>query len=298
MADMFPFEGAKQTQEEAAGRLQTVRRGGPSAMDHRAGRPRQSGADFARDSGLLYSLFERTLRRAAEASSFHAAAHPESRGSALHFHRTGLDIDRRRDDSFDHQGSCGADASEDASGGCGAGGGRPRIGRRSGTAKHAFAGRHGRARASSGGIRVTRSRCKGRMARSTAWVADSVDCGAETGGADGGLAAGEAEAVGGDFDRLAKSGKVVMALGPKPSPPGTEGLKSPYLGPFNLLWLRAFLVGKTILGMRVDDTIRAVDWLVSRGDDGSQCHHGLWNRRDGRGGAARRGAGFAHQARW
>ncbi len=71
---------------------------------------------------------------------------------------------------------------------------------------------------------------------------------------------------GGDFDRLAKSGHVVMALGPKPSPPGTEGLKSPYLGPFNLLSLRAFLVGKTILGMRVDDTIRAVDWLVSRGD--------------------------------
>jgi cephalosporin-C deacetylase-like acetyl esterase len=72
--------------------------------------------------------------------------------------------------------------------------------------------------------------------------------------------------AGGDFDRLAKSGKVVMALGPKPSPPGTEGLKSPYLGPFNLLSLRAFLVGKTILGMRVDDTIKAVDWLVSRGE--------------------------------
>lgn len=70
----------------------------------------------------------------------------------------------------------------------------------------------------------------------------------------------------GDFDRLAKSGHVVMALGPKPSPPGTEGLKSPFLGPFNLLSLRAELVGKTILGMRVDDTIRAVDWLTNRGD--------------------------------
>jgi hypothetical protein len=73
-------------------------------------------------------------------------------------------------------------------------------------------------------------------------------------------------AVGGDFGRLAKSGKVVMALGPKPSPPGTEGSKSPYLGPFNLLSLRAFLVGKTIPGMRVDDTIKAVDWLVDRGE--------------------------------
>jgi cephalosporin-C deacetylase-like acetyl esterase len=78
-------------------------------------------------------------------------------------------------------------------------------------------------------------------------------------------------AVGGDFDRLAKSGKVVMALGPKPSPPGTEGLKSPYLGPFNLLSLRAFLVGKTILGMRVDDTIKAVDWLISRGETDSNA---------------------------
>ena len=72
-------------------------------------------------------------------------------------------------------------------------------------------------------------------------------------------------APGGDFDRLAKAGRVVMALGPKPSPPGTEGLKSPYLGPFNLLSLRAFLVGKTTLGMRVDDTIKAMDWLVSLG---------------------------------
>lgn len=73
-------------------------------------------------------------------------------------------------------------------------------------------------------------------------------------------------APGSDFDRLAKAGRVVMVLGPEPSPPGTEGLKSPYLGPFNLLSLRAFLVGKTILGMRVDDTIKAVDWLSARGE--------------------------------
>lgn len=77
--------------------------------------------------------------------------------------------------------------------------------------------------------------------------------------------------VGGDFDRLAKSAHVVMALGPKPSPPGIEGLKSPYLGAFNLLSLRAALVGKTILGMRVDDAIRAVDWLTDRGDVDSKA---------------------------
>ena len=60
--------------------------------------------------------------------------------------------------------------------------------------------------------------------------------------------------------------KIVMLLGVTPTPAGTEGLKSPYLGPFNLLSLRAMLVGKTILGMRVDDTIRGVDWLASRDD--------------------------------
>jgi cephalosporin-C deacetylase-like acetyl esterase len=67
-------------------------------------------------------------------------------------------------------------------------------------------------------------------------------------------------------DRLAKSGHVVMVLGTTPTPQGTEGLKSPYLGTFNLLGLRALLVGKSILGMRVDDTIRAMDYLAARGD--------------------------------
>ena len=53
---------------------------------------------------------------------------------------------------------------------------------------------------------------------------------------------------------------------PRPTPPGTEGAKSPYLGTFNLLSLRAFLVGKTIIGMRVEDTIHAMDWLSARAD--------------------------------
>ncbi len=73
-------------------------------------------------------------------------------------------------------------------------------------------------------------------------------------------------ASGGDFDRLAKSGHIVMSLGPTPSPSGPEGLKSAYLGPFNLISLRAFLVGKTMIGMRIDDTIKAIDWLASRDD--------------------------------
>ena len=72
--------------------------------------------------------------------------------------------------------------------------------------------------------------------------------------------------AGGDLDRLAKAGRIVMVLEPRPSPPGTEGLKSPLMGYFNLLSLRAFLVGKTIVGMRVDDTIHAMDWLCARPD--------------------------------
>ena len=65
---------------------------------------------------------------------------------------------------------------------------------------------------------------------------------------------------------LSDPNAIVMTMEPRPSPPGTEGLKSPYLGIYNLLSLRAFLVGKTILGIRVDDTIRAVDSLSARDD--------------------------------
>jgi cephalosporin-C deacetylase-like acetyl esterase len=69
-----------------------------------------------------------------------------------------------------------------------------------------------------------------------------------------------------EVDRLVKSGRVVMALQPRPTPVGTESIKSQYLGVYNLLSLRAFRVGKTIVGLRVDDTIRAIDWLAARKD--------------------------------
>ncbi len=65
---------------------------------------------------------------------------------------------------------------------------------------------------------------------------------------------------------LVQSGRIVMTMGVTPTPPGGEGLKSPYLGTFNLLGLRALLVGESILGMRVDDTIRAMDLLAARSD--------------------------------
>jgi hypothetical protein len=65
---------------------------------------------------------------------------------------------------------------------------------------------------------------------------------------------------------VADSDRVVLVLTPRPAPPGTEAAKSPLQGRFYLLSLRAELVGKTIIGMRVDDIIRAVGWLAARPD--------------------------------
>ncbi len=67
-----------------------------------------------------------------------------------------------------------------------------------------------------------------------------------------------------EANRLMKSGWVVAIYEPTPSPPGTEGLKSPYLGSFNLLSLRALLVGTSIVGLQIDDTIKALDGFVTR----------------------------------
>jgi len=68
------------------------------------------------------------------------------------------------------------------------------------------------------------------------------------------------------FDALAAEGNVVLAITPRPSPPGTDDMKAPVLGPFYLLSLRADLVGRTLVGLRTDDTIRAIDYLASRAD--------------------------------
>jgi hypothetical protein len=73
-------------------------------------------------------------------------------------------------------------------------------------------------------------------------------------------------AAGGEVERLARDGWVVLVLQPRATPAWTDELKSPLLGPHYLLTLRARLVGKTLTGMRADDIIRAVDWLASRPD--------------------------------
>jgi cephalosporin-C deacetylase-like acetyl esterase len=68
------------------------------------------------------------------------------------------------------------------------------------------------------------------------------------------------------FDALAAQGNLVLAITPRPSPPGTDDMKAPVLGPFYLLSLRADMVGRTLVGLRTDDVIRAIDYLTSRAD--------------------------------
>jgi cephalosporin-C deacetylase-like acetyl esterase len=68
------------------------------------------------------------------------------------------------------------------------------------------------------------------------------------------------------FVALGAAGNLVLAITPRPSPPGTDDMKSPLLGPFYLLGLRADLVGHTLLGLRVDDVIQATDYLAARPD--------------------------------
>jgi len=60
------------------------------------------------------------------------------------------------------------------------------------------------------------------------------------------------------FRALADAGTAVLVIAPRPSPPGTEETKASILGPFYLTELRAELVGKTLLGLRVDDVISAI----------------------------------------
>lgn len=76
---------------------------------------------------------------------------------------------------------------------------------------------------------------------------------------------------GGELDRLASAGSIVFAPGLPPGTPDDTAPKTPLLGPFYIASLRAQLVGKTLVGFRVDDAIRCLNWLISRPDvDASQ----------------------------
>ena len=63
------------------------------------------------------------------------------------------------------------------------------------------------------------------------------------------------------FRDLADSGTAVLVIAPRPSSPGSEEIKSDILGNFYLTELRAELVGRTLLGLRVDDVIAAVNFM-------------------------------------
>src|SRR5262249_42353002 len=77
----------------------------------------------------------------------------------------------------------------------------------------------------------------------------------------------ERTAASADFIRLAKSGHIVMAFQPRgvfgEPPPNPNQLA---LGQYMPELLRAIIVGKTLIGMRSDDTIRAINWLAARTD--------------------------------
>lgn len=70
-------------------------------------------------------------------------------------------------------------------------------------------------------------------------------------------------ADGSEFDSEARAGKVVLLLHPLPWPASTDA-ERPTLGT-DLPWTsRAFLVGKTYVGMRTEDVLGAVAWLAQQ----------------------------------
>jgi cephalosporin-C deacetylase-like acetyl esterase len=70
-------------------------------------------------------------------------------------------------------------------------------------------------------------------------------------------------AAGSDFDRAAQAAKVVLAITPLPWPPSPDAMR-PTMGTM-LPWIsRAFLVGKTFVGMRAEDVLAATEWLATQ----------------------------------
>jgi len=79
-------------------------------------------------------------------------------------------------------------------------------------------------------------------------------------------ASGDIAREGGELDRLASSGNIVFAPELPPATKDPDAPKSQLLGPFYLPSLRAQLVEKTLVGLRTEDAIRCLDWLSSRND--------------------------------
>jgi hypothetical protein len=66
---------------------------------------------------------------------------------------------------------------------------------------------------------------------------------------------------GGRMARLATEGWTVLALQARGAD-GREDVKSAIAGDENLLSLRAMMVGATLPGIRIGDTLRAIDWIA------------------------------------
>jgi cephalosporin-C deacetylase-like acetyl esterase len=79
------------------------------------------------------------------------------------------------------------------------------------------------------------------------------------------LLTNQPQAVKAEAARLAKAGHLVLILVARGAG-GTEEIKATVLGDWNLLASRALLVNKTPLGLRLDDAVRAMDWLAARPD--------------------------------
>ncbi|HEY0264916.1 MAG TPA: acetylxylan esterase [Granulicella sp.] len=72
-------------------------------------------------------------------------------------------------------------------------------------------------------------------------------------------------AAGSAVDAAAKEGRVVLAMTPLPWPQSTDPAR-PTMGTMLPWTSRAFLVGQTFVGMRSEDMVAATDWLAAQKD--------------------------------
>jgi hypothetical protein len=74
-------------------------------------------------------------------------------------------------------------------------------------------------------------------------------------------------ALEGDLDQRARRGEVVLALEPRGTPVDDEAPARPgLLGSYGPLHRRAVVVGRTLVGLRAEDLLRATDYLATRSD--------------------------------
>ena len=72
-------------------------------------------------------------------------------------------------------------------------------------------------------------------------------------------------APGGDLEDLARAGYVVFLLQPRGMPETPQPARSSFLGDSSLP-IRAMVVGKNLVGMRVEDIFKSLDYLLTRPD--------------------------------